>query len=55
MVKIAYSATYDSTDVTNATIDLLATVGVAFVGFGSLIGLVLLYKWFTDKKKVDVR
>ena len=40
---------YTATDASNIIIDLIGTVGVAFVGFGALIGLVLLYGWFKKK------
>ena len=49
---MAYNNTYTSADMSSVTIDLLATVIVAVVGFASLVGLVLLYKWFTGKKKI---
>ena len=48
---MAYAAEFGSSDLTAAIIDGIATVGVALVGFGSLIGLVLLYRWFTGRKK----
>jgi len=40
---------YTATDVSSATIDLVGTIGVALVGFASLIGLVLLFKWVKKK------
>ena len=48
--KIAYSPTYTADDADDITIDLLGTIIVVMVGFGSLIGLVLLYRWFKGKK-----
>jgi hypothetical protein len=49
---MAYNETYVAGDMDNITIDLLAQIVVALVGFGSIIGLVFLYRWFTGKKKV---
>ena len=46
---MAYSGTYAATDTSNIFIDLIGTVAVAAVGFGALIGLVLLYRWFKKK------
>ena len=46
---MAYSGTYAATDTSNIFIDLIGTVAVAAVGFGALIGLVLLYRWFRKK------
>lgn len=47
---MTYTATYDSADMDDIVIDAVGTIGVAIVGFATLIGLVLLYGWF--KKKV---
>ena len=41
---------YTADDTDDIAIDLLGTIVVVLVGFGSLIGLVLLYRWFKGKK-----
>jgi len=46
----AYSGTYASTDLDDIAIDGIGAVGVSFVAFASLLGLVILYAWF--KKRV---
>ena len=46
----AYAPTYASTDVSPITIDLLGTILVGLVAFGSIIGLVMLARWFKGKK-----
>ena len=45
-----YNETYTSTDVSKIAIDILATIGVAIVGLATLIGLVLLYRFFKHGK-----
>lgn len=47
-----YNATYTSDDMDNAVIDGLVTVVASLVGFGSLIGLVILARWLMNKRKV---
>ena len=43
---MAYNETYTSSDASLVIIDFGVKVGVALVAFASIIGLVLLYKWF---------
>ena len=52
MVAGNYSETYVASDFSAIIIDLLGTAAVALVGFASLVGLVILYKWFTGRKHV---
>ena len=42
---MAYNATYVAADSDDIVIDLLGTVLVVLVGFGAIIGLVMLYRW----------
>jgi len=51
---MAYTPEYTSTDLTAAIIDFIGTAGVALIGFAALVGLVLVYKWFTGRKRVKV-
>ena len=46
----AYAPTYASTDMSLITIDLLGTVLVGLVAFGSIIGLVMMARWLKGKK-----
>lgn len=47
---MAYAESYNASDASTVVIDLVGTIGVALVGFATLIGLALLYRWF--KKRV---
>lgn len=47
-----YNATYEADDTSLVVIDLIVTVIVGFVSFGTLISLIMLYRWF---KKQGVR
>ena len=47
---MTYSGTYDVDDTDDIVMDFIGTVGVALVGFATLIGLVMVYKYF--KKNV---
>jgi len=47
-----YTASYESSEISEPIIDLIITVMAAFVGFGSLVAIVLLYIWL---KKKNVR
>ena len=42
---------YTAGDIDNIVVDGLGTIGVAFVGFAVLIGLVILYAWFKKSGK----
>ena len=46
---MAYSATYAAADTGKAVIDLVVTVFAAIASLGTLIGLVLLFKWMKGK------
>ena len=46
---MAYSNTYEGADISAIVIDIIGAVLVAIVGFGVLVGLVLLFKWFKKK------
>ena len=50
MTAYSESATYASTDISPITIDLLGTILVGLVAFGSIIGLVMLARWLKGKK-----
>lgn len=43
---MGYTATYNSSDLSAISIDLIASVGAAIAGVATLVGLVLLYGWF---------
>ena len=43
---MAYSPTYAGGDIASIVIDILGNVAVQAVAFASLIGLVIVYKWF---------
>lgn len=43
---MAYSANYTGADFASIVIDIIGSVAVQAVAFASLIGLVLVYKWF---------
>jgi len=45
------SATYASTDLDNIAIDGIGTVGVAFVAFAALIGLVMVWRFMKKRMK----
>ena len=47
---MAYNETYTSTDAPAVVIDLLVTVIAVAVGFGGLIGLIILLRWAKGKK-----
>lgn len=47
---MAYSPTYTADDTSSIFVDGLATVLVVGVSFATLIGLVLLWKWFKKNK-----
>lgn len=42
---MAYNGSYDTTDLTEVTIDGLVVFAIAILGFAGLIALVMLYKW----------
>jgi hypothetical protein len=46
MVLNNYTQVYDSSETSEAVIDLIVKIGVGLVGFGTLIGLIFLFKWF---------
>ena len=48
---MVYAGTYTATDTSEIIIDIVVGVLVALVGFGALIGLVMLFKWFKGKIK----
>jgi len=43
---MAYNASYTGNDFASIVIDILGSVAVQAVAFASLIGLVIVYKWF---------
>ena len=43
---MAYNETYTSSDASPVVIDFVVKSGAAIVGFATIIGLILLYKWF---------
>ena len=48
---MAYTPEYTSSDASTLIIDFGVTIAVALVAFASIIGLVLLYKWFKKNKR----
>jgi len=50
MTLDGYNASYDSSETSEVTIDLVVGVLAALVGFATLIGLVMLFGWL--KKKI---
>ena len=46
---MAYSAEFSSSDMSAVIIDLVVSVGAGVVGFATLVGLVLLYRWFKKR------
>ena len=50
---MTYNATYDANDADDIVVDFVGTIGVALVGFATLIGLVMVYKYF--KKNVPMK
>jgi len=44
-----YTASYGSSEISEPIIDLIITIMAAFVGFGSLLAIVLLYVWLKKK------
>lgn len=46
---MVYHGTYDSADTSAIIIDVVVGVIVAMVGFGALIGLVFLYRFFKKR------
>lgn len=51
---MAYAKTYDSTDISYATIDLIVGIIAGLFAFVSLIVLVLLYGWFKKHSPVKL-
>ena len=47
---MVYANEYNASDMSLIVIDGLGTIGVAVVGFATLVGLVLLFKWAKKKK-----
>lgn len=47
---MAYNETYTASDASTAIIDLGVTAIAAMVAFGSIIGLVLVYRWLKGRK-----
>jgi len=45
MTVVGYNQTYDTGETSEAVIDLVVSVFSGLVGFGSLIALVLIYRW----------
>ena len=46
---MVYHPTYNSADTSAITIDIVSAVAVLLVGFATLIGLIMLYRWFKKK------
>ena len=45
MAVDGYTQVYDAGETSEVTIDLIVTVLVIMVSFGTLIGLIILFKW----------
>ena len=50
---MTYSGTYDVDDTDDIVMDFIGTLGVVFVSFATLIGLVIIFKYF--KKNVPIK
>jgi len=50
MTLDGYDATYDSGETSEVAIDLIVKIGAAVVSLGTLVGLILLYRWFRKNK-----
>lgn len=48
---MAYTPTYDSSDIPSVVIDFLGAYAVQIVAFAGLIALVMLYAWFKKNAK----
>jgi len=47
---MVYNNTYNGADFASIIIDVLGNVAVQAVAFASLIGLVMIYRWFQSGK-----
>jgi len=47
---MAYNPTYSGTDFASVIIDVLGNIAVQGVAFASLIGLVIVFRWFQSGK-----
>ena len=47
---MVYTATYESADISEVSIDLIVGIAAFFFGFVSVVALVMLYRWV--KKKI---
>ena len=47
--NMVYAPTYESADTSAIFIDILGGVLVSAVGLATIIGLILLYRWFKKK------
>lgn len=46
---MAYTADYNGTDLGPILVDLLGTIVVGFVPFGTPVALIFIYRWFKGK------
>jgi len=47
---MAYNATYTTNDIAPMAVDFGLTALAALVGFATLVGLILIYRWARGKK-----
>jgi len=52
---MAYTPTYTTDDVAPMVVDFGLTALAAMIGFATLIGLVILYRWFSGKKPLAIK
>lgn len=48
---MAYNATYEASDLSAITVDVIANIFAAIAGLATLVGLVLLYGWMKKNVK----
>jgi hypothetical protein len=48
---MAYTNNYTASDLANIVFENLGAIGAAIASFATLIGLVLIYKWFKSNAK----
>lgn len=47
---MAYTPVYASEDLGAVVVDILVSLGVFFVGFATIFGIVILWRWLKGKK-----
>ena len=52
MTLYVYNKTYEASETSEVTIDLVVSIAAVFVSFASLIALIMLYNWIKRKGKI---